>query len=90
MSSKFILGAVAPTLLPELLAALCQDDRACEFICPELAIEITDRASGERDWILTPGRCTGCGLCIAACPEHAIAGRPLVRRPRKQITVTLK
>jgi ferredoxin len=28
---------------------------------------------------LVEGRCTGCGLCIATCPEHAL--RPARRQP---------
>lgn len=89
MSTLFVVGVESPILLPELLPALCQDDRACELMCPEFAIDVMDRPSGERAWCLLPGLCTGCGLCIAACPEHALAGRPPGDRHPKRIMVTL-
>ena len=46
--------------------ALCT---ACADTCPHEAITIT------RTVTIDPIDCTGCGLCVAACPSHALAPR---------------
>jgi ferredoxin len=46
--------------------ALCT---ACADACPHDAITIT------RTVAIDPIDCTGCGLCVAACPTHALAPR---------------
>jgi len=42
----------------------------CETVCPKRAITIGEPIT--RLPSLDPSRCTGCGLCIAACPGQAI------------------
>jgi len=64
------------SLTPMLRPRLCQDDRACELICPEVAIVVIDVSATKRRWQLDLKRCTGCALCIAACPERALGARP--------------
>ena len=55
----------APTCLVHH-GALCT---ACADACPHEAITIT------RTVTIDPIDCTGCGLCVAACPTHALAPR---------------
>lgn len=42
---------------------------ACADVCPHDAVRIT------RTVAIDPIDCTGCGLCVAACPSHALAPR---------------
>lgn len=42
----------------------------CEAACRQAAIEIGDNITNLPK--LNPEKCTGCGLCIAACPGQAI------------------
>lgn len=42
----------------------------CQNSCPEKAIEI-GRVPRTRDSLLTESRCTGCGICVSACPSGA-------------------
>jgi ferredoxin len=55
----------APTCLVHH-GALCT---ACADACPHDAITIT------RTVTIDPIDCTGCGLCVAACPSHALSPR---------------
>jgi ferredoxin len=61
----------------------CQGARQCRKCieaCPSQVFVVAprrSRASGERagDWIVQaalPSRCTNCGECVAACPQHVI------------------
>ncbi|MCL2412653.1 MAG: monomeric [FeFe] hydrogenase [Bacteroidales bacterium] len=45
--------------------------RPCIWACPQKAISVTDKA-----WI-DPESCTNCGLCLQACPFHAIIYQPV-------------
>jgi Pyruvate/2-oxoacid:ferredoxin oxidoreductase delta subunit len=65
-----------PSLLPALMEPRCNDDRACELRCPERAIRITDVPAGGRIWDLAVARCSGCGICLSACPERALVAHP--------------
>lgn len=42
----------------------------CERACPEEAIEIRREPAGERSFLIE-SKCTGCGVCVAACPSQA-------------------
>lgn len=46
--------------------------RACADVCPHDAITVT------RTVKIEPVDCTGCGLCVAACPSFALAPRERV------------
>lgn len=59
---------------PEFTAATCLVHHGapctiCADVCPHEAITIT------RTVAIDPIDCTGCGLCVAACPSHALAPR---------------
>lgn len=66
-----------------LTVGACRDPRgclACLSACPAgvFGVAPTHRDPGRRaeSWrvrVLTPSRCTGCGRCVAVCPEDAIA-----------------
>jgi [FeFe] hydrogenase (group B1/B3) len=46
--------------------------RACESVCPKDAIEFRN---GKAE--LNPEKCVNCGLCMKACPYHAIIRIPI-------------
>jgi NAD-dependent dihydropyrimidine dehydrogenase PreA subunit len=58
-----------------------RDCRACLEVCPSRVFGMAPqqkRAPGmpAGDWtvsVMTPSRCTGCGACVAACPQKAIS-----------------
>ena len=43
----------------------------CKVVCPENAIEITDKLSE-----VNPDKCISCGACISTCPKHIIERIP--------------
>lgn len=45
----------------------CIGARDCIRVCPEDALELTERGIG-----INRDRCTACGLCVDACPSRAI------------------
>jgi [FeFe] hydrogenase (group B1/B3) len=45
--------------------------RPCIFVCKKEAVQITDKA-----WI-DPEKCVNCGMCLEACPFHAIVYQPV-------------
>ncbi|MGH7263874.1 MAG: 4Fe-4S dicluster domain-containing protein, partial [Candidatus Rokuibacteriota bacterium] len=62
-----------PFGVPEVRVGDCTLSRACVNVCPTHAF----RFSEERQALeLKRLACVGCGLCVAACPERAIAVRP--------------
>lgn len=48
------------------------DDAPCAAACPREAIA---RDEGTGAWVLDPGACSGCGLCVTACPFGAVRVR---------------
>ena len=57
-----------PGLKPET-ACRGSDCLLCREVCPTAAIKISTDNSKNPRLTLDLGACTGCGLCIAACPE---------------------
>ena len=45
---------------------LCTKDCLCLYVCPTGA---TDTENGQVD----AKKCIGCGLCVKACPSHALS-----------------
>jgi ferredoxin-type protein NapF len=43
---------------------------SCREICPESAIHVPPGGRGAA--VVDPGRCSGCGACVAICPAAAI------------------
>jgi len=59
-------------LLAQTAVSKC---RACADVCPAAALIASDDALG-----LDEAACTGCGLCVPACPEEAVTlPRPAIR-----------
>ncbi|MGP3698270.1 ferredoxin-type protein NapF [Rhodobacter sp. NSM] len=46
--------------------------RACEDFCDRAAIRFRPQLGGRARPIIDPETCTGCGACIAPCPEQVI------------------
>lgn len=46
--------------------------RSCGDVCERSAIRFALRVGGRADPVLDPGRCNGCGACLATCPNQAI------------------
>lgn len=61
----------------------CRDHRICVVLCPEAAL-VGFELEGRRGVALRLRDCTGCGHCLAACPEHAIT---LEARPEATASV---
>lgn len=55
----------------KMCATSCLGDGDCMNVCPEKAIEITDRLS-----FVNPDKCISCGACITGCPKHLIERIP--------------
>ena len=55
---------------------LCTKDCVCLYVCPYGA---TDTENS----IIDISKCTGCGLCAAACPSKAISMMPLELPPQQ-------
>jgi ferredoxin len=71
-----------PFAVPEVRAADCTLSRACVNVCPTHAFRFAeDRQALE----LKRLACVSCGLCVAACPERAIALRPGVPLERRAL-----
>lgn len=47
--------------------------RVCEDFCETRAIRFSLRLGGSPLPVIDPGKCTGCGACIAPCPVAAIS-----------------
>jgi ferredoxin-type protein NapF len=58
--------------------------RSCGDACGETAIRFSPRLGGAALPELIAGRCTGCGVCIPACPASAITLSALAVQPGKR------
>jgi len=47
--------------------------RACESWCEERAIRFRPALGGRTDIRIETTSCTGCGACVAPCPQNAIS-----------------
>jgi ferredoxin len=56
--------------------------RACQIACPEEAIDI-GRVPREAP-VLDESKCTGCGICVSACPSSAVS--MLFDDPQKSVS----
>lgn len=57
-----------------LEAPTCALDAVCAATCTEGALVI-ERSGDRSTLLLDPGACTGCGLCLRACPTEALRVR---------------
>jgi ferredoxin len=68
--SLFTLAMNEYRAVPAVLPARCVADRGCRrcvAVCPHGALQLKDQ------WVeIDKARCTGCGLCLGACPADAI------------------
>lgn len=58
---------------------LCTKDCLCLYVCP------TGAADTENS-VIDPAKCTGCGVCAAACPSKAISMVPMAYPPQQKKT----
>lgn len=56
---------------------LCTKDCLCLFVCPTGA---SDTETGQID----KDKCIGCGVCVNACPSHALKLLPRVMPPQQK------
>jgi ferredoxin len=62
-----------PFAFPDVRVADCTLSRACVNVCPTHAWKFEE---GKQSLELRQIACVSCGLCVAACPERAIALKP--------------
>ncbi len=70
---------------------ICDACNLCSFDCPYEAIDMLMH-KGSRKAILSPDKCTACGICIGSCREHAITHPDfpkflLDEQPKSDVTV---
>jgi len=59
--------------MPRLLEDRCAGDAACAAICPARAIVVRPLSTVGWTWTLDRAACLGCGRCVEACPNQALA-----------------
>ncbi len=77
--------------IPELTPEACRGTADCDAVCPTRAIHVERSAAGWL-WRFDAAACTGCGLCIDACPQEALTVSPtheLASRTREDLVTTL-
>ena len=69
--SRARIQVLVDPLGSEIAAHYCRQcvNAPCAAACPEEAIEYDEEL---RAWLVDDDLCTGCGLCIEACPFEAI------------------
>jgi ferredoxin len=79
---RVAVPAEQPFGVPEVRVADCTLSRACVNVCPTHAFRFSEERQGLE---LKRLACVGCGLCVAACPERAIAVRPELPLERRAL-----
>lgn len=70
---------------------ICDACNLCSYDCPFEAIDMLMH-NGSRKAILSPDKCTACGVCIGSCREHAIT-HPyfpklnILEQPKTDVTI---
>lgn len=57
-------------------AHLCVGCRACELVCPQKCLRLTENHEGFLLPIADESRCNGCQLCIKSCPICNVSSAP--------------
>lgn len=65
--------AIRATISEGCLAKRQVECRICGEQCAESAIRFRPQIGGIAQPELDPGKCTGCGACVAPCPTQAIS-----------------
>ena len=73
-------GNLGDGLILQDLCMQCPHPVPCANICPEKAIAISPPHKARR---IDPGKCTGCGMCLRACPWEMISQDPDSRKAVK-------
>jgi formate hydrogenlyase subunit 6/NADH:ubiquinone oxidoreductase subunit I len=77
--------------MPDLIDGLCRGAGDCAIVCPTSAIQV-ERDRTDWTWRLDRAACTGCGLCMEACPYQALEASPkfeLASRSREDLVETV-
>ncbi|MBR5474929.1 MAG: 4Fe-4S dicluster domain-containing protein [Lachnospiraceae bacterium] len=77
------LKASFGVLLPKYNAN-CFACGTCGRLCPQDAISYTEEKDGKRGIIITPWKCTGCGICNVVCRESGMDGLTYIKVPHMQ------
>ncbi len=73
-------GNLGDGLIVQDLCMQCPHPVPCASLCPENAIVISPPHKARR---IDPGKCTGCGICLRACPWEMISYDPDSRKATK-------
>jgi Fe-S-cluster-containing dehydrogenase component len=73
-------GNLGDGLIVQDLCRQCPHPVPCANICPEHAIMVSP---GTRARVIDPAKCTGCRICLQACPWEMISFDPDTRKATK-------
>lgn len=66
--NRFLRSGVETSRIDVPTICLQCDPAPCSEVCPEGAIERVESGA----WVVDQGKCTGCRLCVEACPHGMI------------------